>query len=177
MILYFIRHTAVAVPTGTCYGQTDVALAETFEKEAKTVQEQIKSVTFDGVFTSPLTRCIRLTHYCGFSDAMVDKRLLELNFGDWEMQRWDAIDDPHLAYWYKNYVTAKTTGGESFNDLYQRFCEFIQQLPNTMERLAIFTHGGIINCARVYAKKTTLDTMFNDTPSYGSITKLSFFHQ
>ena len=34
MVIYFMRHTAVDVPQGVCYGQTDVPLKPTFEMEA-----------------------------------------------------------------------------------------------------------------------------------------------
>ena len=33
MVIYFMRHTAVDVPQGVCYGQTDVLKAD-FEMEA-----------------------------------------------------------------------------------------------------------------------------------------------
>lgn len=172
MNVYFIRHTAVDVPPGVCYGQTDVPLKESFIIEAEVVFEQIKHIKFDAVFSSPLSRCFKLAHYCGFTDAIIDDRLQELNFGAWEMQAWDKIEDPHLAAWYKDYLTVSTTGGESFSDLYQRFYAFFETLPKHAQQIAVFTHGGIINCARVYAKTTTLETMFNETPCYGSITKL-----
>ena len=175
MKIYFIRHTTVDVPKGMCYGQTDVPLKESFEEEARAVFEQIKQVTFDAVFTSPLTRCLKLANYCGFSNAIIDSRLQELNFGAWEMKFWDKIEDPHLQAWYKNYLTLSATGGESFNDLYKRFCDFIETLPHSMQQVAVFTHGGIINCARVYTKTTTLETMFNETPNYGSITELMVY--
>lgn len=177
MKLYFVRHTAVDVPAGVCYGQTDVALKSSFDTEAHAVLQQIKSIAFDGVFTSPLSRCLKLARYCGFDEAIIDPRLQELNFGAWEMRHWDEINDPNLLYWYNNYLTAKTTAGESFIDLYQRFCDFMDQLPKTLTQVIIFTHGGIINCARVYAKTTTLETMFHDTPSYGSITPLTLFDE
>ena len=34
MEVILIRHTTPDVPTGTCYGQSDVPLKETFEEEA-----------------------------------------------------------------------------------------------------------------------------------------------
>ncbi len=34
MVIYLMRHTAVDVPQGVCYGQTDVPLKPTFEMEA-----------------------------------------------------------------------------------------------------------------------------------------------
>ena len=34
MEVILVRHTSVDVPKGTCYGQTDVPVAATFEVEA-----------------------------------------------------------------------------------------------------------------------------------------------
>ncbi|UYZ82691.1 alpha-ribazole phosphatase [Entomomonas sp. E2T0] len=175
MKLYFIRHTAVDVPQGICYGWSDVGLKDSFNDEATVVFEQIKQIKFDHVFTSPLSRCTKLANYCGFTNAITDHRLKELNFGDWEMQKWDDIQDPNLQNFYNDWINTATTNGESFQDLYKRFIEFINTLPTTIEKAAIFTHGGIINCARVYAGVTTIENMFNNAPSYGSITPLTIF--
>ncbi|MFD1261446.1 alpha-ribazole phosphatase [Entomomonas asaccharolytica] len=175
MKLYFIRHTAVDVAQGVCYGWSDVGLKESFKDEANTVFEQIEAIKFDQVYTSPLSRCTKLANYCGYANAIVDGRLKELNFGDWEMQKWDDIQDPNLQNFYNDWLNIAATNGESFADLYKRFVEFINTLPTNIEKAAIFTHGGIINCGRVYAGVTTVANMFNHTPSYGSVTVLDIF--
>ena len=88
MEVILVRHTSVDVPPGTCYGQTDVALRSTFSEEAEAVYRRLAGYApFDRVYTSPLSRCIRLAEYGGYADAVRDSRLLELNFGAWEMQR------------------------------------------------------------------------------------------
>ena len=56
MNVYIIRHTAPDVPQGTCYGQTDVPLKETFKTEARAVKDSIPDITFDAVYSSPLSR-------------------------------------------------------------------------------------------------------------------------
>ena len=42
MKIYLVRHTRVDMPAGICYGNSDVALAETFEEEARKVREQLR---------------------------------------------------------------------------------------------------------------------------------------
>ena len=94
MEVILIRHTSVDVPPGVCYGQTDVPLKPTFEQEAAITQENLKNyLPFDHVYTSPLTRCVRLASYCGYPDAERDKRIMEINFGSWEMKPFDRNDD------------------------------------------------------------------------------------
>ena len=77
---------------GVCYGQTDVPLKPTFEAEAAVTAENLKAyLPFDHVYTSPLTRCVRLATYCGYPDAERDKRIMEINFGDWEMKPFEQM--------------------------------------------------------------------------------------
>jgi len=174
MNLYLIRHTSVDVPQGVCYGQSDVPLKATFQAEADKVLSQLAQLEFDSAYTSPLSRCTKLAHYCGFANAWQDSRLQEINFGAWELKAWDEITDVNLQHWYNDWINVAATEGESFNDLYKRFSSFVNDLPNTVNNIVIFTHGGIINCARIYAGLTTPAKMFEDTPSYGSITHLIF---
>ena len=86
MEVIFIRHTSVDVPPGVCYGQTDVPLRNSFEQEAAVTSGNLKSYRpkgrdFDYVYTSPLSRCVRLATYCGYPDAERDNRIVEMNLG------------------------------------------------------------------------------------------------
>ena len=83
MEIYLIRHTSVDVPAGYAYGQTDVPLKPTFEEEAEEVKKGLSDHTFDKVWTSPLTRCVRLANYCGFPEAEREDRIKEVNSGEW----------------------------------------------------------------------------------------------
>ena len=175
MEVIFIRHTSVDVPPGTCYGQSDVALRPTFPEEAKAVSERLNAyiLPIDAVYTSPLSRCVRLADYCGFPDALRDARLLELNFGIWEMQRYDEIRDPRLAEWYADYLHLPATNGESFEEQLSRVSCFLVELQEKpYHRVAIFTHGGVIACAQVYAGLVRLEEAFSFVPPYGGIITL-----
>lgn len=174
MEVIFIRHTSVDVPPGTCYGQTDVPLRPTFPTEAESVRKQLAgNAAFDKVYTSPLSRCVRLAEYCGYSDALRDTRLLELDFGAWEMQRYDEIRDPRLAEWYADYLHQPATGGESFAEQWKRVSCFLDELQKkTYHRVAVFTHGGVIACALVYAGTVRLEEVFSHVPAYGGIVSI-----
>ena len=41
-----------------------------------------------------------------------DDRLKEMNFGDWETQRWDEIDRALLDEWAANFEHARAHGGD-----------------------------------------------------------------
>lgn len=171
MKVILVRHTSVGVPPGTCYGQTDVPLRSTFLEEAEAVHRQLAGYgPFDKVYTSPLSRCTRLADYCGHADAVHDVRLLELDFGIWEMQRYDEIRDPRLAAWYADYLHVPATGGESFAGQLHRVSCFLDELrEKDYRRVAVFTHGGVMACAQVYAGLVRPEEAFGRVPSYGGI--------
>lgn len=170
MKLIFIRHTSVAVENGICYGQSDVPLADSFEIEAEKIKKRLSTCSIDEVYTSPLSRCRRLAEYCGFSNAIPDKRLMEMNFGEWEMKRYDEIADPRLQLWYDDYMNVAATGGESAMMQRDRFREFLGSLQYDYDRtIAVFTHGGILIHALVLLKGMSYEEAFALNPAYGSV--------
>ena len=169
MNLYFIRHTSVNVPQGMCYGQTDVTLNDTFEEEAQRVKEQLSNIPLDKVYSSPLTRCKRLANFC-ITDLPIayDDRIKELNFGDWEMKQWGDID---YQVWEDGWIDAIIPNGESFQIMFHRVSEFIEELRlQKYEHVAIFTHGGVCSCSNVYFNILPIDKAFELKVNYGSIT-------
>ena len=173
MFISLIRHTRVAVPPGTCYGWTDVPVADTFEEEAAVVRQRLMGMSFDAVYTSPLTRARKLAEYCGFTDAIADPRLREMNMGEWEMQRYDDITDPHLQRWYDDYLHERTTGGESFPMLCARVAEFLDELhTRPYHHVAIFAHAGVLVAAGIWAGLWPAEEAFKHQVEYGGIMKI-----
>lgn len=168
MKITLIRHTSTDVPRGVCYGQTDVPLKKSFEDEAAVTYSHLKDTVFDKVYTSPLSRCTKLADYCGYTDAERDDRLMEMNFGEWEMKSYDEIDDPNLQAYYDDYLHTPATGGESFEMQLSRVTAFFDELlEKKYERVAIFTHGGVISCALIYAKVYSIQEVFYHGARYG----------
>lgn len=175
MEVILVRHTSVDVPTGTCYGQTDVPLRSTFEEEAMIVASTLQGYApFNRVYTSPLSRCTRLATFCGYADAQRDKRLLEMNFGEWEMQRYEEIEDPQLQAWYADWKQVSATGGESFVQQYERVAQFLSELKEKpYSKVAIFSHGGVLTCAKMYAEELSAEEAFASPTPYGGIINLT----
>lgn len=170
MKLYIARHTSVDVPQGTCYGHTDVPLRNTFNEEAEAVKQKLDGLHFDKVYTSPLSRCIRLASFCGFENAIREKRIMEINFGEWEMKPFDSIIDPRLQDWFNDFIHVRPTGGESFIDLYSRVTQFLEELKKEETgNVLLFAHGGILVCTQVYTGMTEMSKAFEFVPPYGSV--------
>lgn len=180
MIITFVRHTSVDVAPGTCYGQSDVPLKQSFNEEAEIVRKKlIKKVKSPlKVYTSPLSRCTRLAEYCGFPDAIRDARLMELNFGEWEMQRYESIKDPRLQEWFDNWFETPATGGESLRDQLERVRNFIDEICGQDDgNVIVFTHGGVIALARYIAGLSDKGTLFSAQPGYGEVITLEITEQ
>ena len=183
MEITLIRHTSVGVPKGTCYGWSDVPVAETFEQEAAETRRQLQEIineqgNFDVVFSSPLSRARKLAAFCGYPDAILDDRLKEMNMGAWEMRRYEDIEheDPHIQEWYQDYLNLAATDGEGFPQLYQRVAGFLKELTSKTDpkkRVAIFAHGGVLACAAIYARQYKPEEAYRHLTPYGGIIRLN----
>jgi alpha-ribazole phosphatase len=177
--VWTVRHTAVDLPRGVCYGRTDVPLAASFPDEAAAVRRALAGVRFDSVWSSPAGRCVALAEACGFNGAALggqlnlDERLRELDFGEWEMRRFDEIDDPRLALWYADWLHTRPTGGESFAEQCARVAEFLEELRlSSFRRVLVFTHSGVVAAARIHTGLVALTEAFSAVTPYGSVTKI-----
>jgi alpha-ribazole phosphatase len=168
-MIYLIRHTAVDVVPGVCYGRSDVSLRSTFPQEAEGVKNRMPKVFFDRVFTSPSMRCMKLANYCSYPDATRDARLMELDFGAWEGRRWDDLG---RDVWRDDWIDTPPPGGESLRQMYTRVAAFLDELPPDKNILA-FTHGGVIRCASVYFGENSLENAFEKPVDYGEIATFS----
>ena len=175
MEVVLVRHTSVDVPRGTCYGQTDVPVRDTFEQEARaTLAELQQHMPFDRAYTSPLTRARQLAAFCGYADALCDNRIMEMNMGEWEMQLYDEIQDPHLEEWYRDYMHLPTTGGESFPQLYRRVASFLDELKRLgYSKVVIFAHGGVLISAGLYAGLYSEENVWDHLVPFGGLLKIT----
>ena len=152
--LYIVRHGETDWnKMGKYQGITDVPLNENGLNQAKACGEALKDITFDRILSSDLSRALVTAETIRgnrTTPITVDKRLRELNFGDWEAMlfsdieaRWPGLIDemylrPHLV---------KVPNGESFKDLQDRAWagleEFLHE-NDEEETLLVVCHGGTI---------------------------------
>ncbi|HEY6915314.1 MAG TPA: alpha-ribazole phosphatase [Paludibacter sp.] len=176
MKITVVRHTAVAVEPDICYGQSNVDVADSFEMEAALIITQLQHSCFDAVYSSPSQRCTKLANYCGFKTPFLDSRLMELDFGDWEMKAWTEINDPQLKHWYADWINEKPTNGESFRDQIERVKSFLNDLQTKdYLNIAIFTHAGVIRALGVLLKKFPIENIFGFKVEYGQVIEFGWF--
>lgn len=171
MEIYLIRHTTPDIEYGTCYGFTDLDLAASFPEEAARAKQFLPVAPLE-VYSSPLIRCSKLATFLFGEPFKTDARLKELNFGEWEMQRWDDLGENALQVWMNDYVHARIPGGESYEDLYQRSIAAFLEIVATGKNAAIVAHGGVIRAILSYVTNTPLEKSFDIRVEYGRVSKL-----
>jgi alpha-ribazole phosphatase len=174
MELYLVRHTTPAIQPGICYGHAELDLHEGAEDEIATVQHKLAGIQPAAFFTSPLLRCRRLAAALPFGEARQDDRLKELHFGDWELQRWDAIPREIFDYWATRFVEHAPPGGESFRDLYLRATSFYDEVSaqHSGSSVVVVTHAGVIRALLAHALKLSLENVPGFHLDFGGVTKL-----
>ncbi|WP_144158802.1 alpha-ribazole phosphatase [Paraburkholderia sp. BCC1885] len=152
MDLVLIRHPAVAVEQGVCYGDTDVALADDPAASAAALAMRLATLQVPAprvLLSSPSMRCatVASTMAGDFGCALsVDERLKEMNFGAWEQQRWEAIDRRLLDEWAADFEHARAHGGESVAQFVARVQSWLDAFGLTREcsPAYVVTHAGVI---------------------------------
>lgn len=175
MEIYLIRHTTPEIEKGICYGQSDLPLATSFQTELQELLKQHPSLNNPHtIYSSPLQRCKLLAEELHSTAIQYDVRLQELNFGDWELQPWDDIDQNQLKPWMEDFVNSPCPNGESFIDLYQRVLSFKDDLLLTQnENVIIITHAGVIRSFLSYVNNTPLNEAFEYKVAYGEVIQLN----
>jgi alpha-ribazole phosphatase len=174
MKVYLIRHTTPEIGKGICYGQADIPTAASFQTEANQLILGLPKMV-DVVYSSPLGRCTKLAALIKSNlPVVIDKRLMEMNFGDWEMKAWNEIDQLTLNTWMQDFVNVSAPAGENLVDLNKRVQGFITDLLKTDDKVvAVIGHAGIIRCIVAYVLEIPLQNIFKIPVNYASITKLN----
>ena len=169
MEIYLIRHTAPLIERGICYGHTDLPLASSFPEEWEALSDKIPA-EFDAVYTSPAKRCIQLARRLKAPHRETRPCLWELNFGDWEMKRWDEISREAIDLWMKDIFNTRVPRGESYSELSRRVNAFWTDLQATsFNRIAVVAHAGSIRAIVAHAIGLAPENAFNLHLDYGKV--------
>ncbi|UKJ06290.1 alpha-ribazole phosphatase [Solitalea lacus] len=173
MDIYLIRHTEVNIAKGICYGQSDL---DVLQDSVQQTSEQLSLLLPQNktLYSSPLKRCKTLASHLT-NQVLFDDRLMEMNFGDWELQDWNNINQAELNPWMEDFVNIQVPNGESFVQLHGRTVDFINELINNQEKqIVIITHAGVIRSWLCEVLGIPLKNAFKLAIDYGSVSKLSF---
>ena len=172
MEIFLIRHTTPKIEKGICYGQTDLDITTTFQEEVNAIKQHLPTIQHT-VYSSPLKRCTLLAHELGESIA-TDDRLMELNFGQWEMKSWNDIPLKSLQPWMDDFVNEAPPEGESYVQLKERTMQSFNEITNQPHlSVVIVCHGGVIRAILATILNIDLKDSFQIKIPYGHVVHLT----
>jgi len=137
--LYLIRHPPVAGGEGVCYGASDLPLAEDPRIAALRLGALLPARF--ALLSSPAQRCLALAR--GLGEPEIEPRLGEIDFGAWELRRWDQIDRSMIDAWAADPIDYRPPGGESVRDMSRRAIDALTHWRGSVAgALVIVAHGG-----------------------------------
>ena len=175
MNIYLIRHTLPDVLPGICYGHADLGLADSFATELQSLQAKLAHITNPVLVSSPLRRCFilaeSLAQHFDIPAVNKDERLMELNFGDWELKSWADIPQGVVNEWSDAHIKQAPPNGESYVDLHARAKAFFEELVSSQhEHVLVFTHAGVIRALVAEISGMPLTAAADIEVDYGSVT-------
>lgn len=153
--LWLVRHPRPLVPSGVCYGASDVAV------DPHHLTEVLPGLAGQLPFAarwrvSPLARARvladALQQRMGLPGApSVDPQLAEMDFGQWEMQAWAAVAPADLQAWTDDFVHYRCGGqGESVHQFLHRVSRAWRQCLEQGQGDEVWiTHAGVIRAMQL----------------------------
>jgi alpha-ribazole phosphatase len=175
MEIYLIRHTTPLIDKNICYGQADIDVHISFQEEAQNIKKLLPQ-DIDKVYCSPLTRCRKLAKYL-FQDQKIEysNELKEINCGEWELKKWDEIDQIELNAWMKDFVNIPFPGGENLTKFHKRVIDLYAKISKGSElQVVLITHAGVIRSILSFITSTPMELAFDRFKiEYGSVIYLN----
>ena len=172
--IYLIRHPKVKIDPSICYGISDVDIIDSYKEDVSKILKEINITSETKFYSSPSIRCSKVAKELSKNNFITDKRLMEMDFGEWELKPWDKIDRKKFNIWATNFVNTSPPGGESFLELKTRAIEsFLEIINKKSRKILIITHSGIIRAILSEILKFPLKRAFILNIDYSSITKIT----
>lgn len=138
-VVYLARHGETAWSLAHRHtGLSDVPLTARGEANARSLSQRLKDLAFAHVFTSPLQRARDTGRLAGFASAVVDRELVEWNYGDYE-----GITTEEIRRQRPNWQLFRDgcPGGESVAEIGARADCVVARLRDLSENTLLFSHG------------------------------------
>lgn len=144
MELILLRHPAPAIDPDICYGRADLPLQPGLEDPGRL---PAPPPAFTTLATSPLRRCRRLAERLARERGValrLDPRLMEMDFGRWELRRWPEIAHEEVNAWARDFEEARPHGGETVAELRARVAAALADARGRAGPELWVTHGGVV---------------------------------
>lgn len=175
MLVVLVRHMAVDVQTGTCYGRKDIPLRPDALERVPPMAAKICAQGIGRVWTSPAVHCRVLADAVAALTAttpVIEPCLQELNFGAWEGVPWDTVPRSELDRWAASPLRFAPPGGESGQEFLDRVDQAHRAICADGRDCVVVSHGGPLKVLAALFNGTVPD-LRAPAPALGSIIVMS----
>jgi len=145
MRLILVRHPKPLCEAGLCYGRLDLeCVAEALDTAAVRLAGLAEGCR---IVASPARRARDLAERLG-ADIVLDPRLQELHFGDWEGRRWADLGRETVESWQQGLPGAAPPNGETLSAMAARCADWLASLDADGPPVLAVTHAGPIRVIR-----------------------------
>jgi alpha-ribazole phosphatase len=184
MKLILVRHPQPDVAIGICYGSSDVAVVPHILAAAR-ARLGASLPPHLPLYTSPLSRCADLASQLAgdlqASQFTHDARLMEMDFGNWELRAWQDIERGEIDAWALDLAHYRPGGGENVLAMARRIAAFLDELLREQHAaVIIICHAGTIRLLSALqaglplAQTALLAASSTHKIAYGAVVTLDF---
>lgn len=178
--LWLVRHARPLVEPGLCYGASDLpadaADTERAARELAAVLPPGAALVMSGLQRAQQLALALHALRPELAPPVADPRLNEMDFGRFELERWDAIDRAEFDAWTDDFHSHRFGGRESVGELLARVGQALRDhlaahssaaTPGPCSQdLVCFTHAGVIRAASLlHARPDAQPLLATDWPA------------
>lgn len=164
MKIILVRHGKTQANIDWKYSTDDTVLAKDGLYILDKTKKLLEDYEIDEVYTSALIRSQETAKHLGFTNFTIDKRINEMNFGDFRGQSIDEVRLKQKLFFENeknNYFGIKYPNGESRNEVIRRTSEFLDEISQKDDKTILCISHGI-------AIRSTLFWVLKDLSNWNS---------
>ncbi len=163
--VYLVRHGQTNFNMdGVIQGySSDLPLNETGGDQAHRLADSLSNHRFDLILSSDLQRCLQTARIISEKIKVpveADKRLREIDFGEWEGQTFeDMMKTPAWNIWVTTPSKWKVRGSERIEEVQKRVVAAVSDALKKVDALLVVSHGVAISTFILHAKNLPVDDL------------------
>lgn len=164
MKIILVRHGKTQANIDWKYSTDDTVLAKDGLYILDKTKKLLEDYDIDEVYTSALIRSQETAKHLGYTKFIIDKRINEMNFGDFRGQSIDEVRLKHKLFFENernNYFDTKYPNGESRNEVIRRTSDFLDEISQKDDKTILCISHGI-------AIRSTLFWVLKDLSNWNS---------
>ena len=164
MKIILVRHGKTQANIDWKYSTDDTVLAKDGLYILDKTKKLLEDYDIDEVYTSALIRSQETAKHLGYTNFIIDKRINEMNFGDFRGQSIDEVRLKQKLFFENernNYFDTKYPNGESRNEVIKRTSGFLDEISQKDDKTILCISHGI-------AIRSTLFWVLKDLSNWNS---------